>query len=92
MKRSIFIFSLLIVALAGWGRTVVRETVVERPVVTRETMVETAPPVTREVIVAGPAACSLAGTGYSHGSISCQAGYQYRCRDGSWERVPNSIC
>jgi hypothetical protein len=80
------------VTLAGCGRTIVRETVVEKqPVVARETVVER-PMVTRETIVQAPAACSFAGTAYSSGTLSCQAGYQYMCRDGAWQRLSGSAC
>lgn len=89
MKRSILVVGLCAVVLAGCGRTVVRETVVERPVIQRETVVER-PAVTREMIVAAPLSCSLAGAAYAAGSHSCQAGYQYRCSSGVWERV--GIC
>lgn len=89
MKRTIFVACLSAVVLAGCGRTVVRETVVERPVVQRETVVER-PAVTREMIVAAPMSCSLGAAAYASGSLSCQAGYQYRCSSGVWERV--GIC
>jgi hypothetical protein len=86
MNRSIFVACLCAVVLAGCGRTVVRETVVERPVVSRETVIER-PAVTRETIVAAPFSCSLGGAAYASGSLSCQAGYQYRCSAGAWERI-----
>ena len=89
MKRSIFVAFLCAAALAGCGRTVIRE--VQTPVVTRETVVER-PAVTRETIVAGPASCSLGVSAYSSGTLSCQSGYEYRCNDGVWERIGNSAC
>jgi len=92
MSRYILVAGLCAAALAGCGRTVVREErVVERPVVQRETVVER-PAVTRETVVAGPIACSMAGIPYATGTLSCQAGYEYRCRDGVWERIENSAC
>ncbi|HSN20943.1 MAG TPA: hypothetical protein VLS49_09705 [Usitatibacter sp.] len=92
MNRTILVTCFCAAALAGCGRTIVREErVVEQPVVTRETVVER-PAVTREAIVAAPAACSLAGYAYSSGTMSCQAGYEYRCRDGVWERIAGSSC
>lgn len=92
MKRSILVACLCAAALAGCGRTVVRETVVEKqPVVTRETVVER-PTVTRETIVQAPASCSLGVDAYSSGTLSCQAGYEYRCNNGTWERIPNRAC
>jgi hypothetical protein len=90
MKRTLFVACLSVVALAGCGRTVVRETeVVREPVVTRETVIEQPAP---ETIVTGPAACAFAGNAYSTGTFSCQAGYQYQCNDGVWERVANTSC
>lgn len=98
MTRNLLVASLCVAALAGCSRTVIREQVVEKepvvnpPTVTRETIVER-PTVTRETIVATtPAACSLAGTAYAHGTLSCQAGYEYRCRNGVWERIPGNVC
>jgi hypothetical protein len=93
MKRAIYLTCLSAAAmmtLAGCGRTVVRETVVERPApVVKETVVEkrVPVPVQREVIVAGPASCSVGGTAYSQGSLSCQGGEEYRCNAGAWEQT-----
>ena len=92
MSRSIVVAVFCVAALAGCGRTVVREErVVEKPVVTRETVVER-PAITREAIVAAPAGCSLGGALYASSTLSCQAGYQYLCRDGAWERIAGSTC
>ena len=87
MTRSILVTGLCVLALAGCGRTIVRETVVEKPVV-RETVIER-PAV---ALAVPPASCMLGGAGYATGSLSCQAGYQYRCNAGAWERIPNSYC
>lgn len=97
MNRSMLVASLCVVALAGCTRTVVREHVVEKePVVQRETVIEH-PAVTRETVIATPApvaapACTFGASVYSSGTLSCQAGYQYQCRDGVWERVAGSSC
>ena len=92
MTRFILVTGLCVVALAGCGRTLVRETVVEKqPVVQRETVVER-PAVTRETIVAAPASCTLGAAAYSDGTLSCQAGYEYRCMNGAWARVAGSAC
>ncbi|HEX3098122.1 MAG TPA: hypothetical protein VHQ02_10410 [Usitatibacter sp.] len=92
MKGFILVTGLCVVALAGCGRTLVRETVVEKqPVVQRETVVER-PAVTRETIVAGPASCTMGAAVYSDGTLSCQAGYQYRCMNGAWARIAGSAC
>ena len=86
MTRSIVVTGLCILTLAGCGRTVVRETVVERPAV-RETVVERPVVVERPAVaLVAPASCGLAGTAYTSGSMSCQAGYPYRCNNGVWER------
>jgi hypothetical protein len=69
----------------------VRESVVERPVVVekpvvRETVIE------RPVIATAPLSCSFAGAAYASGSLSCQSGYQHRCSNGGWERIPGGYC
>ena len=28
--------------------------------------------------------CTYRGAGYADGSLSCQSGYEYSCRDGNW--------
>jgi hypothetical protein len=45
----------------------------------------------RETVVAAPMTCMLAGNTFSAGSMSCQGGYQFRCTNGSWERI-DTIC
>lgn len=101
MNRPILVTCLCVVAAAGCTRTVLKESVVERPV-TRETVVEkpvvVERPVVRETVIQRPAiaeaypSCNYGGVGYSHGSLSCQAGYQYRCDSGAWARIPGSAC
>lgn len=92
MSRSILVAVLCTAALAGCGRTVIREErVVEQPVVSRETVVAT-PTVTRETVVAAPSACALGNGVFTTGTLSCQAGYQYVCRNGAWERIAGSAC
>jgi hypothetical protein len=71
---------LLALLVSACARPVVRETVVERPVV-----------VDRQVAAAPLRACSYAATSYSHGSMACQAGYQFRCNDGAWDST-NLAC
>jgi hypothetical protein len=99
MSRSILLATFAVASaasLAGCGHTVYRETVVEKqPVVTRETVVErpvaTAPATIVAVPTAGPA-CSFGDAAYSSGTMSCQAGYQYQCVNGRWERIAGSSC
>jgi hypothetical protein len=88
MKRAILLTCLSAAAMltvAGCGKTIVRETVVEKPVV-KEVVVEK-PVVQRETIVQMPEMCSVAGNTYSQGSMSCQGGEEYRCNRGAWERT-----
>jgi hypothetical protein len=85
MTRPIFAMALCLVTVAGCGKTIVRETIVERPVVARETVVA-AP------IAAAPLTCNYAGVGYASLSFSCQAGVQYQCNNGVWERLPGRTC
>lgn len=82
MKSSVLLLSLLALVISGCARTVVKkeskETVRGQPVVTE-----------REIIIQEPVpalrACTYAATTYSHGSLSCQGGYQYLCNDGAWD-------
>ena len=85
MRRSLLFLLLSVpsVILAGCGRPVVHETVVERPVVTRES----ATVVERPAVASVGRSCGYAGTEYSSGTMSCQAGYQYRCNNGTWDSV-----
>jgi len=87
-RRAIFLTCVSAVAamsIAGCGRTIVRETVVERPAPVKETVVER--PIVQERIVQAPALCSLGANNFSQGSMSCQGGEEYRCSSGAWERT-----
>ena len=86
MTRVLIVSSLCVLTLAGCGRTVVRETVVERPGPVRETVVEKPVVVERPAVAAAPAACTYAGVPYAHGSLSCQGGYETQCSNGAWVR------
>jgi hypothetical protein len=102
MNRPILVACLAVVAVAGCTRTYVRETVAERPVVREQTVVEkpvvVERPVVRETVIERPVvadaypSCNFGGVGYSHGSLSCQSGAQYRCSSGTWERLPGAYC
>lgn len=96
MKAPVLIVSILAVSLAGCGSGPVwkesKETIVEKPVVSQspppaEIVVQQAPP--REIIVQKqvvvPRDCVMGSSAFTHGSLSCQAGYQCRCNDGHWE-------
>jgi hypothetical protein len=64
-----------------------KETVVERPVVEKQTVIE------RQVPAAGataPGSCSWNSVTYSDGSMSCQAGKQFRCSNGTWNQAAGS--
>lgn len=100
MRRSIIVTCLFAATLAGCGRTLVKETVVERPVAAPAPAVVAAPApattvieqpvVTREAIVTAPASCTLGTAAYSSGTLSCQAGFQYMCSNGVWQR--SGVC
>ena len=79
MKLSIALMSVAALLLAGCTRPVVKETVVERPVV-----------VDRAAAGATIASCTYAGQPYSHGAVSCQDRNQYRCDNGVWNRTMNA--
>jgi len=84
MKRSIC-FALAAVFLGACTHTVVEKPVVERDTVIERPVVAATPaPVVVTPPAVAPRACTYAGTSYSHGSSSCQSQYEYRCNDGSW--------
>jgi hypothetical protein len=76
MKRSIALILLSALAIAGCSRPVVKETVVERPVV-----------VDKAAAGGTAAACTYASQSYSHGAMSCQDRNQFRCDNGVWNRT-----
>ena len=86
MIRTLLVTGLCAVTLVGCGKTVVRETVVERPAAA----VAVAPPAV--AVATAPANCSLAGTSFGTGSLTCQAGIQHRCNNGAWEAIRGSYC
>jgi len=64
-----------------------KERVVERPVIEKQTVIE------RQVPAAGataPGNCSWNSVTYSDGSLSCQAGKQLRCSNGTWNQAPGT--
>jgi hypothetical protein len=77
MTRTIGVMFILAVAVAGCSRPVVRETVVERPVVVDRAAASGA----------SAPSCTYASQAYSHGSVSCQDRNQYRCDNGVWNRT-----
>ena len=99
MKSSIILIPLSAFVLAGCATKPVptREVVVEKPVVVqKETVVVEKPVVVQKetVVVEKPVlarSCTLGSTSYSHGSLSCQNRYEFRCRDGTWEGL-NTSC
>jgi hypothetical protein len=61
--------------------------VVERPVIEKQTVIE------RQVPAAGATAagsCNWNSVTYSDGGLSCQAGQQFRCSNGTWNRANGS--
>jgi hypothetical protein len=78
MKLSLSLM-LIPALLAGCSRPVVKETVVERPVVVA--------PAPAAAGATSTPACVYASQAYSHGSVSCQDRVQYRCDNGIWNRT-----
>jgi hypothetical protein len=83
-------FGAALVGCGGRSTYVKEEKVVEKqPVVTKEREViiekQVAP---AEIVVEKPVpalrSCTYGAAAYSHGSLSCQVGYEYRCSDGTW--------
>lgn len=93
MKASILCLSFVGLTLVGCTHTYVEKPVAAAPAPTREVIVEQAPP--REIIVEKPVVmqrnCLMGSSTFSHGSLSCQTGLQYRCNDGRWESQ-GSLC
>lgn len=92
MKASSLVFAVLGLSLAACTHTYVEKPVAAQP--SREVIVEQqAPP--REIIVEKPVVmsrnCLMGSSTFSHGSLSCQTGIQYRCNDGRWESQ-GSLC
>jgi hypothetical protein len=81
MKPSVPFMLLTALIVAGCARPVVRETVVERPVI-----------VDRPSVVAGATlpSCTYASQSYSQGAVSCQDRTQFVCNGGNWERTLNA--
>ena len=86
MKLSFALMSVAALLLAGCSRPVVKETVVEKPVVVERQAPAPAPAAAGSTV----AACTYASQAYSHGSISCQDRVQYRCDNGIWNRTVNA--
>ena len=84
MKKALILLPLLVL-FAGCSRPVVKETVVEKPVVVDRPVPAAAGS------TAAPLGCSYAGSAYSSGAMACQADrFQYRCNNGNWERTLSS--
>lgn len=79
MKAAILFTSLLALVLSACSETK-KETVIERPAE------PAAAPISR-----GVSNCTYAGTSYSHGTLSCQGGYQFQCNNGTWQGL-NTAC
>jgi hypothetical protein len=79
MKRTIAVMFISAIAVTGCSRPVVKETVVEKPVV-----------IDRAATGASAPSCTYASQAYSHGSVSCQDRSQYRCDNGIWNRTAHA--
>jgi hypothetical protein len=75
MKLSLALMFISALLLASCSRPVVRETVVERPVVAPAAVGGTAP------------GCVYASQAYSHGALSCQDKTEFKCDNGQWRRT-----
>ena len=95
MKTSLLLVTLLSLAVAGCGRTMVKETVIEKqataPVVQeRKEVIVQQPVVTREVVVerqplsTSPRYCAYSQALFATGTHSCQNGQRMLCDDGLW--------
>lgn len=86
MKFAIPFMLIFAALVAGCGRPVVRETVVERPVYVNQPAPATV--ITQPAAGAtSPPACVYAGQPYSHGALSCQDRTEFKCNNGSWTRT-----
>jgi hypothetical protein len=79
MKAAIWFTSFLILVLGACSETK-KETIIEKP----------AEPAVVPM-VQGASNCTYAGTSYSHGTLSCQGGYQFQCNNGTWKGL-NTTC
>jgi hypothetical protein len=78
--KSIALMLFAAVVVAGCSRPVVRETVVEKPIIVDR-------PATAG---ASAASCTYASQTYTQGAISCQEKTEFRCNSGNWERTLNA--
>jgi hypothetical protein len=78
--KTVALMFISAVIVTGCSRPVVKETIVERPVVLDRGAASGAT----------AAACTYASQAYSHGSVACQDRYQYRCENGVWNRTMNA--
>jgi hypothetical protein len=77
MKLSLGLMLISALLLASCSRPVVKETVVERPVV-----------VERPAAVGATSnSCVYASQAYSHGALSCQDRTEFKCDNGMWRRT-----
>lgn len=82
MKTYVAVTALTLSFLVGCSHVKeTKETVVEKPT----TVVE------KPVVIKSYRSCTTGSATYSHGSLSCQNGYQYRCNDGTWDGL-NVAC
>jgi hypothetical protein len=77
LSASLALMFMSALLLASCSRPVVKETVVERPVV-----------VDRPAAVGATApGCVYASLAYSHGALSCQDRTEFKCDNGQWRRT-----
>ena len=86
MRLSTLAFSLSAIGLLAACSH--RERVVERPVIEKQTVIERQVPAAGATVPAG--SCSWNSVVYSDGALSCQAGQQFRCSNGTWNQAGGS--
>ena len=105
MKLSVLLVALSVPLVVSCSHVREKETVIEKPTVTRETVIEQQPIlvekqptiIEKETVVerAVPTYtyqnCSRGSMAYSHGTINCHNRAQYRCDNGIWTDL-NAYC
>lgn len=94
MKRTLALILASSAALFGCTRTIERQVPVAAPapnVVSTPAIVErTTTPAPAVAGSTAPQACTWASQSYSTGASSCQDHAQYRCTNGTWEKIASA--
>jgi hypothetical protein len=82
MRKSLALMCVPVLLIAGCSRPVVKETVIERPVVVS--------PAPAPAAAGGTtASCIHLAQTYTHGARSCQEKSEWVCNNGAWTRTNN---